>query len=60
MWHLTHEDLLFLGFSLKVTDPLTGEPDLDKVGLHINPLEFIAAIINLWVLLKCVQTLPPC
>jgi hypothetical protein len=60
MWRLTREDLLFLGFSLKVTDPLTGEPESAEVGLHINPLEFIAAIINLWVLLKCVQTLPPC
>jgi hypothetical protein len=60
MWRLTKEDLVFLGFSLKVTNPLTGEPDSDELGLHINPLEFIAAIINLWILLKCVQVLPPC
>jgi hypothetical protein len=37
-----------------------GEPDMDAAGLHINPLKFIVAIINLWLLLKCIQTLSPC
>ena len=60
MWCLTKEDLLFLGFSLKVTNPMTGEPKSNESGLHMNRLEFIAAIINMWILLKCVQTLPPC
>jgi hypothetical protein len=27
-------------------------------GLHINPLEFIAAIINLWLIVKLVRSLP--
>jgi hypothetical protein len=61
MWRLTQEDLILLGFPLKVVNPVTGEPAaLDTTGLHINPLEFIACIINLWVLLKCIQSLPPC
>jgi hypothetical protein len=60
MWRLTHEDLLLLGFPLKVVTVADGEPHMDAAGLHINPLEFIAAIVNLWLLLKCIQTLSPC
>jgi hypothetical protein len=61
MWRLTREDLILLGFPIKLVNPTTGEPAaLDTEGLHINPLEFIACIINLWVLLKCIQLLPPC
>jgi hypothetical protein len=33
---------------------------MDAAGLHINPLVFIAAMINLWVLLKRIQNLSPC
>jgi hypothetical protein len=60
MWRLSREDLLLLGFPLKLVTSADGEPDMDAAGLHINPLEFIAAIINLWLLLKCIQDLPPC
>jgi hypothetical protein len=60
MWRFTCEDLLLLGFPLKLVTAADGEPDMDAAGLHINPLEFIAAIINLWLLLKCIQTLSPC
>jgi hypothetical protein len=60
MWRLTREDLLLLGFPLKLVTAADGEPDMDAAGLHINPLEFIAAIINLWLLLKCIQALPQC
>jgi hypothetical protein len=35
-------------------DPL----DAKTEGLHINPLEFLAAIINLWLVLKLVAQLP--
>ena len=45
-WRLTREDLLELGFNLKLVNALTGEPDPEEEGLHINPLEFLAAIIN--------------
>jgi hypothetical protein len=60
MWRFTREDLLKLGFPLKLVTSADGEPDMDAVGLHINPLEFIAAIVNLWLLLRCIKTLPPC
>jgi hypothetical protein len=36
-----------------------GEPmDCDEKGLHINPLEFIAIIINVWLALKLIATHP--
>ena len=59
-WRLTKDDLLELGFHLKIVEALTGEPTPDQVGLHINPLEFIATIINLWLLLVLVKSLPAC
>jgi hypothetical protein len=59
MWRYTREDLLYFGFSLKKLKGMTGEPASDEEGLHINPLEFIACIVNLWVLLKLAATLPP-
>jgi hypothetical protein len=59
-WRLTKEDLLELGFHIKIVEALTGEPTPDQVGLHINPLEFIATIINLWLLLILVKSLPEC
>jgi hypothetical protein len=59
-WRLTKEDLLELGFHIKIVEALTGEPTPDQVGLHINPLEFIATIINLWLLLILVKSLPAC
>jgi hypothetical protein len=60
MWRLSPEDLLLLVFPLKLVTSADGEPEMDAAGLHINPLEFIAAIINLWLLLKCIQHLSPC
>ncbi len=60
MWRLSREDLLLLGFPLKLVTSADGVPEMDAAGLHINPLEFIAAIINLWLLLKCIKDLPPC
>jgi hypothetical protein len=60
-WRVTRADLLILGFPMKIIKKYADEP-LDAVGegLHINPLKFIAAIINLWLIVKLVQTLPPC
>ncbi len=55
-WRLTREDLLELGFNLKLVNALTGEPDPDAEGLHINPLEFLAAIINLWLFLCLIKS----
>ena len=46
---------------MKLIDRYREEPlDATSDGLHINPLEFLAAIINLWLLVKLVQTLPVC
>jgi hypothetical protein len=60
MWHLSREDLLLLGSPLKLMTSADREPKMDAAGLHINSLKFIAAIINLWLLLKCIQHLSPC
>jgi hypothetical protein len=60
MWPLTREDLLLLGFPLKLVTLADGEPDADTAGLHINPLEFLGCIVNMRLLLTLVQTLPPC
>jgi hypothetical protein len=59
-WRLTKDDLKELGFHVKVVEALTGEPTPDQVGLHINPLEFIATIINMWLMLVMIKSLPTC
>jgi hypothetical protein len=59
-WRLTRDDLLEMGFNLKLIDAITGEPDPDEKGLHINPLEFLAAIINLWLFLCLIKTSNRC
>jgi hypothetical protein len=48
------------GFHLKIVNAASGEPKLDEVGLHINPLEFIAVIINLWLFLCLIKSSPRC
>jgi hypothetical protein len=60
-WRVTRADLVILGFPMKLIDKYAEEPlDSATEGLHINPLEFLAAIINLWLTVKLVQTLPLC
>ena len=52
------DDLLAFGFPMRAID-LAGVPaELTATGLHINPLEFIAIILNIWLALKLVATLP--
>jgi hypothetical protein len=61
MWRVTREDLIIFGFNMKSIGPTTDEPtDPAQQGLHINPLEFLAAIINLWLALKCISLSLPC
>jgi hypothetical protein len=60
MWRLTRDELLLLGFPLKLVTLADGKPESDATGLHINPLEFIGCIVNLWLLLCLVKKLPPC
>eukprot|EP00980_Cylindrotheca_fusiformis_P021623 scaffold8482_cov74-Cylindrotheca_fusiformis.AAC.1 len=60
LWRLTRDDLVSLGFQMKKISHQSGEPaTVDAPGLHINPLEFIATIINLWLALKCIQVEGP-
>jgi hypothetical protein len=60
-WRVTRDDLVDLGFAMKTIDWYAAEPlDATSTGLHINPLEFLGCIVNIWILLKQVQTLPSC
>jgi hypothetical protein len=59
-WRVTRQDLIDLGFAMKIIDSYKEEPlDAASAGLHINPLEFLGCIINLWIVIKLVQNLPP-
>ena len=59
-WRILYPDLIQAGFSMKListaNEPIT--TDIENAGLHINPLEFIAIIINLWLALVILQTEP--
>jgi hypothetical protein len=58
MWRVMRDALLQYGFPMQHIDT-AGEPvDFDNKGLHINPLEFIAIIINVWLALKLIETYP--
>uniref|UniRef100_UPI002596FA89 hypothetical protein n=1 Tax=uncultured Marinobacter sp. TaxID=187379 RepID=UPI002596FA89 len=58
-WRITRKDLVALGFNMKHINKYKQEPlDANTAGLHINPLEFLATIINLWLVLKLVVQLP--
>jgi hypothetical protein len=59
-WRITREDLIELGFKMKIIDKYAQEPlDVSTDGLHINPLEFLAVIMNMWLVVKLVMSLPP-
>jgi len=58
MWRIMRDTLLSFGFPMKDID-LAGEPaDFAPDGLHINPLEFIAIIINIWLALRLLVSQP--
>eukprot|EP00980_Cylindrotheca_fusiformis_P017027 scaffold5212_cov116-Cylindrotheca_fusiformis.AAC.1 len=60
LWRLTRSDLAAHGFDMKSISATSGEPtSATTAGLHINPLEFVAAIVNLWVALKIIQQRGP-
>eukprot|EP00980_Cylindrotheca_fusiformis_P008874 scaffold1899_cov112-Cylindrotheca_fusiformis.AAC.1 len=60
LWRLTRSDLVAHGFHMKSISTASGEPSsAHAAGLHINPLEFVATIINLWVALKIIQQRGP-
>jgi hypothetical protein len=51
MWRVSCEDLARMGFSMKRLQAGTPEPDIDAAGLHINILEFVAIIVNIWMII---------
>jgi hypothetical protein len=61
MWRITTEDLILFGFDMKPIGKANDEPiTSNATGLHINPLEFLAVIINLWLALKLITEAPSC
>jgi hypothetical protein len=50
-WRLSRNDLVNGGFDMKHLEGEANEPEIDALGLHINVLEFVAIIINLWLLI---------
>ena len=59
-WRLTRDDLIEMGFSIKLINAISGELAPAQKGLHINPLEFLAAIIILWLFLCLIKKSPRC
>jgi len=56
LWRVMRADLVAAGFNMKTVDAASEEPDKQEgEGLHINPLEFLATIINLWITLWLLQ-----
>lgn len=54
--HVTRKDLIAFGFNMKTICPASDKPIAPDVkGLHINPLEFLMVIINLWLALKVIS-----
>jgi hypothetical protein len=58
-WRLTRDDLIQVGFDMKAIDEDSGEPDGTSDGLHINVLEFIAMIIELWFVITKISEKGP-
>jgi hypothetical protein len=50
-WRLNREDLIAAEFDMKALESDQVEPEADASGTHINVLEFVAIIINLWLII---------
>ena len=60
LWRLCRDDLVRAGFKMKDLNLRTTEPMApDAEGLHINPLEFIGVIVNLWITIKFIRRAGP-
>jgi hypothetical protein len=57
-WRLHRDDLIKAGIPLPVLSTTNWEPtDLsDQTGTHINVLEFVALIINIWLILTILRS----
>ena len=53
LWRLARETLVEAGFNMREIHIPSNEPGVE--GLHINPLEYVGALINLWLAIKCVM-----
>jgi len=50
MWRIVRSDLIILGFSMKVINSANEPVDIyDDSGHHINLLEFVGVVVNLWI-----------
>ena len=69
VWRLTRNDMVIAGFPMKELDtnfqeldrwtPKEQLPDRHDNLLHINTLEFLAIIINVWLCLYFIKRRPP-
>jgi hypothetical protein len=63
LWRITRDEMMACGLPMRLIDSegeaLTQQPSpADADGLHINLLEFIAIIINVWLALSWVRSVP--
>jgi hypothetical protein len=58
-WRLFRDDLCYCGFDMKSIDDDTREPDGTSDGIHINVLEFITMIIELWFVIVIIKRKGP-
>ena len=58
-WRIFRKDLLAVGFPIRLINKIN-EPEVlaDNPGLNINPLEFLAVVINIWLTLSCLRKIP--
>jgi hypothetical protein len=58
-WRLSRSDLIHAGFQMKHLKRNARELDINEPGTHINVLEFVAIIINLWLMIVVVSRRHP-
>jgi hypothetical protein len=59
MWCITHDELCSppCSWPMKAFDTDMLDAPIDAAGLHINILEFLAIILNLWLVLSAIRDL---
>jgi hypothetical protein len=61
MWRITHDELHSdpVNWPMKCFDSICLDTPLHAEGIHINVLEFLACVINLWLALWATRNLGP-
>jgi hypothetical protein len=59
LWRLNRDTLVEAGFEMRAIKISSNDPESTDGFLHINPLEYLGALINLWICIKCVILLGP-